>query len=354
MRPHPSNDIEFEFGGLPVLSRRRLLTVAGGSAAALAFAINRPTAANAQTTNGSFNSDPFRLGVASGDPLQTAVVLWTRLAPRPFEPYGGVPPDSAILVDWQVATDENFSAIVRSGTATAHPEYAFSVHVDVGGLNPATEYFYRFRAGGQLSPGGRTRTAPLPSARAVSMSFAFASCNSFNAGYFDATGHMADEEADVIFFLGDYIYEYPLAASGSLRVNPPNMPSDFNTETGSLSRYRLQYAAHKSDPGIDARTPGLAVDRHLGRPRSRERLCLRRPGRPRQRRLPGPAGQRLPRIPTIRNRRSLVPSSPAPRSPAAPTAWIPTPVSNCATGPTRTCAGAACSAGTSAAGWTRT
>ncbi|MBO0828296.1 MAG: alkaline phosphatase D family protein [Streptosporangiales bacterium] len=250
MRPHPSDDTEFEFGRLPVLTRRRLLAAAAGSAAALAFALDRPTRADAEVTGGSFSSDPFRLGVASGDPLETGVVIWTRLAPRPFEPFGGVPPDSAVSVDWQVATDENFTAVVRSGTATAHPEYAFTVHVDVRGLLPATEYFYRFRAGGQVSPVGRTRTTPVPSTTNMSLSFAFASCSSFNAGYFDATGHMADEDVDVIFFLGDYIYEYPLTVEGSLRVDPPDMPSDFSTETGSLSRYRLQYAAHKSEPEL--------------------------------------------------------------------------------------------------------
>lgn len=246
----PRPDAEFEFGALPELSRRRLLAAAAGSAAALAFALNTPSRANAAVTRGSFDTDPFRLGVASGDPRQSAVVIWTRLAPQPFEPYGGLPPDSAVLVDWQVATDEAFTQVVREGTASAPPEYAFTVHVDVGGLVPGAQYFYRFRAGGQISAVGRTRTTPEPSATGVSLAFAFASCNSFNAGYFDATGHMADEEVDVIFFLGDYIYEYPLTAEGSLRVNPPDLPSDFKTETGSLSRYRLQYAAHKSDPAL--------------------------------------------------------------------------------------------------------
>jgi alkaline phosphatase D len=234
---------------MPRMTRRHLLRAAGGSAAALAFLANTPEPGFADSGRTS-GSTPFTLGIASGDPWPNAVVIWTRLAPEPFGPLGGMDPDRSVKVKWQVATDERFHHVVRQGTATAHPEYAFSVHVDVRGLRPDTEYHYRFSAMGHLSDVGRTRTAPAPHANLRELSFAFASCNSFRAGWFTATGHLADEEPDLVFFLGDYIYEYPLTASGSLRVDAPQMPSEFNTYTDSLSRYRLQYAAHKSDPNL--------------------------------------------------------------------------------------------------------
>jgi alkaline phosphatase D len=113
-------------------TRRRFLTV-GGAAAALAFAtgLPQPDVASAQRVPGN----PFGLGIASGDPLPDSVVIWTRLAPNPLEPFGGME-YKKFPVQWQVADDERFTRIVREGTAIAHPEYAHTVHVDVTGLRP--------------------------------------------------------------------------------------------------------------------------------------------------------------------------------------------------------------------------
>src|SRR5262245_54215469 len=111
-----------------------------------------------------FPSNPFTLGVASGYPAPGGVVLWTRLAPAPLA--GGGMPASAFPVGWEVATDDAFRDIVRKGTETAVPRWAHSVHVEVGGLEPARPYFYRFHAGGAVSAVGRTRTAPAPGAAA--------------------------------------------------------------------------------------------------------------------------------------------------------------------------------------------
>ena len=90
-------------------------------------------------------SDPFALGVASGDPDATRVVLWTRLAPRPLEPLGGMDGQRA-AVRWEVAHDEQFARVVKRGTATAAPELAYSVHDDVSGIEPDRWYFYRFHS----------------------------------------------------------------------------------------------------------------------------------------------------------------------------------------------------------------
>lgn len=230
------------------VGRRALL--GGVGAATLAFAFNTPDPASAQIRQPRFSSTPFTLGIASGDPLRNSVVLWTRLAPEKFAPYGGLDPSASIPVRWQVSTDENFSAITREGTELAHPEYYFSVHVDAQGLRPGFTYFYRFIAGDYVSDVGRTRTAPAPGARLGELNFAFASCNSFGAGYFTSARHLGDEDLDLIFFLGDYIYEYGISADTSLRQGMEPVPSELSVETGSLSRYRLQYSLYKSDPDM--------------------------------------------------------------------------------------------------------
>ena len=108
-------------------------------------------------------ADPFTLGVASGEPTTDGAVIWTRLAPTPLadDGYGGMP-DHTVDVEWEVADDERFTRIAQRGIAVAAPELAHSVHVELTGLRPGAEYFYRFRTGGHVSPAGRTRTAPAP------------------------------------------------------------------------------------------------------------------------------------------------------------------------------------------------
>ena len=106
-------------------------------------------------------ADPFTLGVASGEPTTDGVVIWTRLAPTPLADDGlGGMPAQAVDVEWEVAADERFTRIAQRGITTAAPELAHSVHVELTGLQPGADYFYRFRTGGHVSPAGRTRTAP--------------------------------------------------------------------------------------------------------------------------------------------------------------------------------------------------
>src|SRR3954451_4732859 len=106
---------------------------------------------------------PFQLGVASGEPDPSSVVLWTRLAPSPLNADGqGGMATADVDVDWQVSTTGAFTSLVASGTVTARSAAAHSVHVVAGGLQPDAEYYYRFRAQGHISPVGRTRTAPAP------------------------------------------------------------------------------------------------------------------------------------------------------------------------------------------------
>ncbi|MFJ3503075.1 MULTISPECIES: alkaline phosphatase D family protein [unclassified Streptomyces] len=234
--------------------RRRFLTVTG-AAAALAFATQLPaagSAAAAELDARRVTEDPFTLGVASGDPQPGSVLLWTRLAPRPFEPGGGLP-DRRVTVHWELAHDERFRRVARRGAATAHPEFRHTVHVEVEHLEPGRAYFYRFRTGAWASPVGRTRTAPAPGARTAALSFAAVSCQAYHDGHFTAHRHLAQEDVDIVLHLGDYLYEYAVNSVGGARAYTDRvLPELFNRETLTLEDYRLRYALYKTDPDLRA------------------------------------------------------------------------------------------------------
>ncbi|MGN9906280.1 alkaline phosphatase D family protein [Phytohabitans sp. LJ34] len=195
------------------------------------------------TAGGSLPSGLFTLGVASGDPLPEAVVIWTRLAPRPLD--GGGMPDRPVRVRWEVAEDERFHRVVRRGVALAHPLVGHSVHVDVQGLRPDSVYHYRFRAGDEISPVGRTRTAPTPHSRPRLLRFAFASCQDYQAGFYTAHRHLAAEDLAFVAFLGDYIYEGP--------ANPAALRQHEGTgEPMTLAQYRNRHAQYRSDPDLQS------------------------------------------------------------------------------------------------------
>ncbi|ESP90167.1 alkaline phosphatase D family protein [Candidatus Halobonum tyrrellensis] len=229
-------------------SRRGFLRRTGG-ATALAVVGASGGASAAVDESGEFTDDPYSLGVASGDPLPDSVVLWTRLAPNPYEVGGGMP-DESTPVQWTVATDEGMTDVVQTGTASADPSSAHSVHVDVQGLRPATEYYYRFEAGGVESEVGRTKTAPAADASPDELRFAFASCQAWYNGFYTAYRYMADEEFDFVVHLGDYIYEYGIDANGGERG--VSVPQAYREEPTTLDRYRLQYGLYKSDEDLKA------------------------------------------------------------------------------------------------------
>jgi alkaline phosphatase/alkaline phosphatase D len=238
----------------PHLARRRFLTVTA-AAAMLAFSTNRPargaTAARERDA-ARITADPFTLGVASGDPLPDSVLLWTRLAPEPFAEDGGLGQER-VVVYWEVAIDEWFALVEQQGAATAHPEYAHSVHVDVKGLSPDSTYYYRFRVGAWISPVGRTRTAPAPGSDADTLRLAAVACQAYQDGYYTAHQHLAQEDVDVVFHLGDYLYEYGVnSAGGARRYTDRKLPDVFNHEATTLADYRLRYALYKNDPDLQA------------------------------------------------------------------------------------------------------
>ncbi len=190
-----------------------------------------------------FSTNPFTLGVASGDPAPDGVVIWTRLAPDPLNG-GGLPPDESYEVSWRLASDSNMLQEVQKGTVTASPEWGHSVHVEVKGLEPGRHYWYEFRAGSEESPRGRTRTADAAHAELDHLRLAFASCQHYESGYYTAYRHMVAEDIDIVFHLGDYIYEGP-PQEGQPRMH--NSP-----EIMTLEDYRNRYALYKSDPDLQA------------------------------------------------------------------------------------------------------
>jgi alkaline phosphatase D len=188
----------------------------------------------------SFTGYPFTLGVASGEPLSAGVVLWTRLAPEPLNG-GGVGADP-VVVGWEVAEDEGFGRVVQSGTVVAQAAWAHSVHVEVSGLEPARWYFYRFTAGDELSPVGRTRTAPSAGELAQHLRIGLGSCQHFEHGYYAAHRHLEAEDLDVMVFVGDYIYEGP-GRAGTVRRH-------VGGEARTLADYRNRHAQYKTDPDL--------------------------------------------------------------------------------------------------------
>ncbi|CAM5304636.1 alkaline phosphatase D family protein [Streptomyces fumanus] len=235
------------------LGRRRFLTVTA-AAAALAFSTNLPArgAVAAEMDAARLTADPFTLGVASGDPLPESVLLWTRLAPEPFEEDGGMGQER-VSVQWEVSLDEYFALVVRRGTALAYPEYSHSVHVDVQGLTPGVTYYYRFRAGSYISPAGRTRTAPAADADLTTMKLGAVACQAYQDGYYTVYRHLAREDVDVVFHLGDYLYEYAVNSAGGERgYTDVTLPEVFNRETMTLADYRLRYSLYKSDKDLQA------------------------------------------------------------------------------------------------------
>ncbi len=180
----------------------------------------------------------FALGVASGQPQSRTAVLWTMLTGADLPPQ--------VDVVWELAEDEAFQRIGARGTEAARAEDHYSVHAEPQGLSPDRWYWYRFRALGQQSPAGRTRTAPAADARVQQLRYAISSCQRYDVGHYAAWRHAAAEPLDLMVFLGDYIYEYGAAPAASA-VRPMS-----GGRVKTLADYRARYALHKSDPALQA------------------------------------------------------------------------------------------------------
>lgn len=219
--------------------RRRFLQ----AVSALGMAAATPAVSQTLNAKPRFAAPPFSLGVASGYPNPSGFVLWTRLAPVPQAPGGGMP-DEVMPVSWEVASDEGMRDIAASGTAYASPEWAHSVHVEPRGLEPGRPYWYRFTAGDARSPVGRTHTAPAPSAAVAKLRLALASCAHYEQGFFGAYRQLAADHPDLVIHLGDYIYE---SSWGRDHVRKHGAPAPI-----TLDDYRTRYALYKADADLQA------------------------------------------------------------------------------------------------------
>ncbi|MFH9428915.1 alkaline phosphatase D family protein [Streptomyces sp. NPDC017615] len=224
---------------------RRTVVKAAAATAVLAGPLASALPARAATA-----APVFRHGVASGDPLPDGVLLWTRVTPVPEAvPGSGVGPDTE--VGWVVARDKAFTSVVATGSMTATAATDHTVKADIRGLQPGTDYWFRFTSGGTDSPVARTRTAPAADAAVPSLRFGVVSCANWEAGHFSAYRHLAARgDLDAWLHLGDYIYEYGNGEYGTRgTVVRPHSPAH---EILTLADYRLRHATYKTDPDLQA------------------------------------------------------------------------------------------------------
>ncbi|OLF09460.1 alkaline phosphatase [Actinophytocola xinjiangensis] len=231
----------------PLLDRRSVLRAATvGTAATVAAStvaagtVAAGTVLASATPSAASPAPVFAHGVASGDPLPDAVLLWTRVTPTPeATPGSGLGP--AVEVAWEIATDPTFGTLAGSGTVTTGPDRDHTVKVDATGLHPATTYHYRFRVAGTTSATGTTRTAPATDAAVSRLRFGVVSCSNWQEGHFAAYRYLAERgDLDAVLHLGDYLYEYG-AAAGAVRQHDPA------TEMITLADYRRRHAQYKTD-----------------------------------------------------------------------------------------------------------
>ena len=189
----------------------------------------------------------FDYGVASGDPLQDAVILWTRATPREANPSG------ALSVTWELAEDEAFTKVLRRGSVETDLARDYTAKIDVRGLQPDTRYFYRFSGASEQSPVGRTKTLPATGVEQIKL--AIFSCSNYPAGYFNAYQLAARaDDWDAVLHLGDYIYEYGAGGYATERSAEIGraLPEDNSGEILSLTDYRKRYALYRTDAGLQA------------------------------------------------------------------------------------------------------
>ncbi len=185
----------------------------------------------------------FEHGVASGDPLQDRVILWTRLTPSDSS--------ARLQVTWEIALDQQFKQIIKTDKVTTSASQDFTVKVDAIGLKPNQTYFYRFVFGDKISPVGQTKTLPTSTSK---VSFAVCSCSNYPAGYFYVYREMAKQNVDVVIHLGDYIYEY--GADGYATEDAAKLgrtlPANNDKEIIKLDDYRKRYALYRKDKDLQS------------------------------------------------------------------------------------------------------
>ena len=241
---------------ISAVPRRTVLATGAAGAGAIALASTGGATALASSRASTHSSDRrrgrkfFQHGIASGDPLPDAVLIWTRVTPNhKSRPGTGKGPRAAVR--WEVATDKRFRQVVRHGSFETGPARDHTVKVDVTGLKPETWYYYRFHYKAGSSRVGRTRTAPSPNATPDHLRFGVVSCANWQAGYFTAYRGLAKrKDLHAVVHLGDYLYEYTPGGYGygiddiDIRSHQPAH------EMVSLPDYRQRHAQYKTDPDL--------------------------------------------------------------------------------------------------------
>lgn len=192
---------------------------------------------NSDNIESFFNAKlaPFYHGVASGDPLKDAVIIWTRVTTNQPE----------VKVIWKVATNATMTNIIQQGEVITNERKDYTVKIDVTNLNPNTTYYYQFEVLNKKSEIGKTRTSPAGNVENVR--FGVVSCSNYQSGYFNAYEELADRtDIDAVIHLGDYIYEYETGGYGySDKVGRGHLPKN---EIISLNDYRVRYSYYRLDP----------------------------------------------------------------------------------------------------------
>lgn len=199
--------------------------------------INRTT--NNKTIDDYFDANlaPFYHGVASGDPLEDGIIIWTRVTTN----------DASVPVRWSIATDSKMTQIVKQGQVITNQDKDYTVKIDVKDLNAFTTYYYQFEALGIQSIIGKTRTAPAKEDHVNNLRFAVVSCSNYQNGYFNAYNQIASRsDIDAVIHLGDYIYEYESGGYGySDEIGRGHLPEN---EIITLDDYRVRYSYYRLDP----------------------------------------------------------------------------------------------------------
>ncbi len=252
------------------MQRRRFITSLGSLAAPVGMGLNpamaqavsamrMPAHVAAQLATPVWQTDPFALGVASGEPRPDSVLLWTRLYPGPaapghsathkqqqayFQEQSGLSALNSCKVSYEIFSDEALTKRVQTGEFVTHAQRGWSVHARVSNLKPDRHYWYRFQCGSAQSPVGRTRTAPLADAVVPRLRVALASCQHYEQGHYAAHADMARQDVDFVLFVGDYIYE-STNPNYRIRAHTGGTPR-------TLPEYRERHALYKLDADLRA------------------------------------------------------------------------------------------------------
>ncbi|MEM9173343.1 MAG: alkaline phosphatase D family protein [Pseudomonadota bacterium] len=202
--------------------------------AGMSSALLLPTA----TASVDVANEVFEHGVASGDPDQHSVVLWTRVSGQ----------SGSVSLDWVVATDRAMRHVVSGGQTQTSVAQDYTVKVFPQGLPSGQTLYFQFSVNGIVSPVGRTRT--LPVGDVDQWVFAVASCSNYPFGCFNGYQAIADDpDVDAVIHLGDYFYEYGADSYGAAEGRRLNRVHEPPHETVTLSDYRQRHAQYKRDAG---------------------------------------------------------------------------------------------------------